>query len=82
MGVAVKQSLEKLARTTWRSAYATAGSPHCRSPRDTGFGRAGCPRCTATPSTGYWSPKAQSEGMTIVTRDKWSPQYDVPVMAV
>ncbi|MFI7237154.1 type II toxin-antitoxin system VapC family toxin [Streptomyces cyaneofuscatus] len=26
--------------------------------------------------------QAQIEGMTIVTRDKWIPQYDVPVMAV
>ncbi|MGW1661590.1 type II toxin-antitoxin system VapC family toxin [Streptomyces microflavus] len=26
--------------------------------------------------------QAQIEGMTVVTRDKWIPQYDVPVMAV
>lgn len=26
--------------------------------------------------------QAQTEGMTILTRDKWIPQYDVPVMAV
>ncbi|MFI8355641.1 type II toxin-antitoxin system VapC family toxin [Streptomyces cyaneofuscatus] len=26
--------------------------------------------------------QAQIEGMTIVTRDQWVPQYDVPVMAV
>jgi len=25
--------------------------------------------------------QAQIEGMTVVTRDKWIPQYDVPVMA-
>ncbi|WP_438293275.1 type II toxin-antitoxin system VapC family toxin [Streptomyces sp. HUAS TT7] len=24
--------------------------------------------------------QAQTEGMTLVTRDKWIPQYDVPVM--
>ncbi|MBK3555013.1 type II toxin-antitoxin system VapC family toxin [Streptomyces sp. MBT56] len=26
--------------------------------------------------------QAQTEGMTVVTRDKWIPQYDVSVMAV
>ncbi|MET7366692.1 type II toxin-antitoxin system VapC family toxin [Streptomyces sp. NPDC005566] len=26
--------------------------------------------------------QAQIEGMTVVTRDKWIPQYDVPVMTV
>ncbi|MDT0381971.1 type II toxin-antitoxin system VapC family toxin [Streptomyces sp. DSM 42041] len=26
--------------------------------------------------------QAQIEGMTVVTRDKWIPQYDVPVMPV
>ncbi|MFI5727176.1 type II toxin-antitoxin system VapC family toxin [Streptomyces cyaneofuscatus] len=26
--------------------------------------------------------QAQIEGMTVVTRDQWIPQYDVPVMAV
>ncbi|SCD87109.1 hypothetical protein GA0115243_1044207 [Streptomyces sp. ScaeMP-e83] len=26
--------------------------------------------------------QAQIEGMAVVTRDKWIPQYEVPVMAV
>ncbi|NBM21284.1 type II toxin-antitoxin system VapC family toxin [Streptomyces sp. GC420] len=26
--------------------------------------------------------QAQAEGLTLVTRDKWIPKYDVPVMAV
>ncbi len=48
-----------------------------------GCGRAGgLPPLHHDPFDRILVAQAQIEGMTIVTRDTWIPQYDVAVMAV
>ncbi|MFD0423924.1 type II toxin-antitoxin system VapC family toxin [Streptomyces parvus] len=81
--IAVKQSLGKLDGPD-DLAERVRDSQFTALPFTAGHGvRAGrLPALHRDPFDRILVAQAQTEGMTIVTRDKWIPQYDVQVMAV
>lgn len=81
--IAIKQSLAKLDGPD-DLAERVRDSQFTSLPITAGHGvRAGrLPALHRDPFDRILVAQAQIEGMTVVTRDKWIPQYDVPVMAV
>ncbi|MBW3360812.1 type II toxin-antitoxin system VapC family toxin [Streptomyces microflavus] len=81
--IAIKQSLGKLDGPD-DLAERVRDSQFTSLPITAGHGvRAGrLPGLHRDPFDRILVAQAQIEGMTVVTRDKWIPQYDVPVMAV
>ncbi|MGW3834311.1 type II toxin-antitoxin system VapC family toxin [Streptomyces microflavus] len=81
--IAIKQSLGKLDGPD-DLAERVRDSQFTSLPITAGHGvRAGrLPALHRDPFDRILVAQAQIEGMTVVTRDKWIPQYDVPVMAV
>ncbi|EFE77201.1 type II toxin-antitoxin system VapC family toxin [Streptomyces filamentosus] len=81
--IAIKQSLGKLDGPD-DLAERVRDSQFTALPITAGHGvRAGrLPALHHDPFDRILVAQAQTEGMTIVTRDKWIPQYDVSVMAV
>ncbi|PCG83643.1 PIN domain nuclease [Streptomyces sp. WZ.A104] len=81
--ITIKQSLGKLDGPD-DLAERTRDSQFTALPITAGHGvRAGrLPSLHRDPFDRILVAQAQIEGMTIVTRDKWIPQYDVAVMAV
>ncbi|MGW4626712.1 type II toxin-antitoxin system VapC family toxin [Streptomyces rubiginosohelvolus] len=81
--IAVKQSLGKLDGPE-DLAERVRDSQFTALPITAGHGvRAGrLPALHRDPFDRILVAQAQTEGMTVVTRDKWIPQYDVSVMAV
>lgn len=80
--IAIKQSLGKLDGPD-DLAERVRDSQFTTLPITAGHGvRAGrLPALHRDPFDRILVAQAQIEGMTIVTRDKWIPRYDVPVMA-
>ncbi|MDX3377228.1 type II toxin-antitoxin system VapC family toxin [Streptomyces sp. ME02-6991-2A] len=81
--IAIKQSLGKLDGPD-DLAERVRDSQFTSLPITAGHGvRAGrLPPLHRDPFDRILVAQAQIEGMTVVTRDQWIPQYDVPVMAV
>jgi len=81
--IAIKQSLGKLDGPD-DLAERVRDSQFTSLPITAGHGvRAGrLPALHRDPFDRILVAQAQIEGMTVVTRDKWIPRYDVPVMAV
>nr|WTB33293.1 type II toxin-antitoxin system VapC family toxin [Streptomyces sp. NBC_00830] len=81
--IAIKQSLDKLDGPE-DLAERVRDSQFTPLPITAGHGvRAGrLPAHHRDPFDRILIAQAQTEGMTIVTRDKWIPHYDVPVMDV
>ncbi|MFE2290274.1 type II toxin-antitoxin system VapC family toxin [Streptomyces sp. NPDC059452] len=81
--IAIKQSLGKLDGPA-DLAERVRDSQFTALPITAGHGvRAGrLPALHRDPFDRILVAQAQTEGMTIVTRDKWIPRYDVPVMTV
>ncbi|WNM29764.1 type II toxin-antitoxin system VapC family toxin [Streptomyces sp. Li-HN-5-11] len=81
--IAIKQSLGKL-EGPQDLAERVRDSQFTGLPVTAGHGvRAGrLPAHHRDPFDRILVAQAQIEGMTLVTRDKWIPQYDVPVMPV
>ncbi|MDW4896779.1 MULTISPECIES: type II toxin-antitoxin system VapC family toxin [Streptomyces] len=81
--IAIKQSLGKLDGPD-DLAERVRDSQFTALPITAGHGvRAGrLPALHRDPFDRILVAQAQIEGMTVVTRDKWIPQYDVPVLAV
>ncbi|QKW45132.1 type II toxin-antitoxin system VapC family toxin [Streptomyces microflavus] len=81
--IAIKQSLGKLDGPD-DLAERVRDSQFTSLPITAGHGvRAGrLPALHRDPFDRILVAQAQIEGMIVVTRDKWIPQYDVPVMAV
>ncbi|MFE3716972.1 type II toxin-antitoxin system VapC family toxin [Streptomyces cyaneofuscatus] len=81
--IAIKQSLGKLDGPD-DLAERVRDSQFTSLPITAGHGvRAGrLPALHRDPFDRILVAQAQIEGMTVVTRDTWIPQYDVPVMAV
>ncbi|MEW2485917.1 type II toxin-antitoxin system VapC family toxin [Streptomyces sp. NPDC048411] len=81
--IAIKQSLGKLEGPK-DLAERVRDSQFTSLPITAGHGvRAGrLPAHHRDPFDRILVAQAQTEGMTIVTRDKWIPHYDVPVMIV